>query len=78
MIENCRLPICDCRIRNKPSNGQSQSAIGQSALGNMIDWKQEITKRLTGLKLDPLREAEIVEELSQHFEDRQAELLASE
>ena len=42
----------------------------------MIEWKQEIRQRLASLKLDPTREAEIVEELAQHLEDRYAELLA--
>src|SRR5262245_787150 len=42
----------------------------------MPEWKQEITKRLAALELEPAREAEIVEELSQHLEDRYAELLA--
>ena len=36
----------------------------------MPEWKQEIHNRLTGLKLDPTRESEIVEELSEHLEDR--------
>ncbi len=40
----------------------------------MPDWKQEIGQRLAGLKLDPAREAEIVEELAQHLYDRYAEL----
>ncbi|HSO76295.1 MAG TPA: ABC transporter permease [Blastocatellia bacterium] len=40
----------------------------------MNEWKQEIRQRLSGLKLDPTREAEIVEELSQHLDDRYAEL----
>src|SRR5262245_11071656 len=43
----------------------------------MPEWKLEIRKRLANLKLDPAREAEIVEELSQHLEDRYAESLAS-
>jgi predicted permease len=42
----------------------------------MPDWKTEIAKRLAGLKLEPAREAEIAEELSQHLEDRYEELLA--
>ena len=42
----------------------------------MPEWKPEITRRLADLKLEPAREAEIVEELSQHMEDRYAELLA--
>src|SRR5262245_13473542 len=41
----------------------------------MPDWKEEIRKRLESLKLAPAREAEIVEELSQHLEDRYAESL---
>src|SRR5262245_19302336 len=40
----------------------------------MPDWKPEIRNRLTALKLAPTREAEIVEELSQHLEDRYQEL----
>jgi len=35
----------------------------------MPEWKQEVRKRLTGLKLAPPQEAEIVEELAQHLED---------
>ncbi|MBZ5499557.1 MAG: ABC transporter permease [Acidobacteriia bacterium] len=41
----------------------------------MPDWKGEITERLAGLKVDPVREAEICEELAQHLEDRYQELL---
>src|SRR5499433_2863585 len=40
-----------------------------------IDWKREVGGRLAGLKLAPTREAEIVEELSQHLEARYAESL---
>jgi macrolide transport system ATP-binding/permease protein len=43
----------------------------------MPEWKQEIRGRLAGLKLEPTRETEVVEELSQHLEDRYAESLAS-
>ena len=42
----------------------------------MREWKQEIKKRLSGLRLSPAREAEIVEELAQHLDDRYEELLA--
>lgn len=35
----------------------------------MPDWKDEIRRRLSGLKLEPAREAEIVEELAQHLDD---------
>ncbi|HEY7181909.1 MAG TPA: ABC transporter permease [Blastocatellia bacterium] len=41
----------------------------------MPEWKREIIERLAALKLEPAREAEIVEELSQHLEDRYAESL---
>ncbi len=43
----------------------------------MLDWKDEIKKQLANLQLAPTREAEIVEELAQHLEDRYRELLAS-
>ncbi len=42
----------------------------------MLDWKAEIKKQLAGLKLAPMREAEIVEELTLHFESLYEELLA--
>ena len=42
----------------------------------MPDWKQEIRQRLARLRLEPAREAEIVEELAQHLDDRYAELRA--
>jgi predicted permease len=41
----------------------------------MVDWKQEIRKQLAGVRLAPVREAEIVEELAQHFESLYEELL---
>src|SRR5215813_6118663 len=44
---------------------------------NMPDWSQHVRPRLSGLRLSPTREAEIVEELSQHLEDRYRELIAS-
>ena len=42
----------------------------------MPDWKEEITRRLRSLKLAPAREAEIVEEMAQHLEDRYQELIS--
>jgi len=41
----------------------------------MHDWKNEIREALSQLALRPLREAEIVEELAQHLEDRYEDLL---
>ncbi|HEY1304841.1 MAG TPA: ABC transporter permease [Vicinamibacterales bacterium] len=38
------------------------------------DWRDEIRRRLIGVGLAPEREAEVVEELSQHLEDRYREL----
>ncbi len=43
----------------------------------MPEWKEQIRQRLTSLKLEPTREAAIVEELAQHLDDYYAELLAS-
>ncbi len=43
----------------------------------MPEWKEEIRQRLESLKLQPAREAEIVEELSQHLKDYYAELRAN-
>ena len=43
----------------------------------MPDWTQHVRPRLSGLRLSPTREAEIVEELSQHLDDRWRELIAS-
>src|SRR5919199_378358 len=42
----------------------------------MPDWTSEVRKRLSSLRLSPARNAEIVEELSQHLEDRWRELIA--
>jgi putative ABC transport system permease protein len=42
----------------------------------MPDWNDEITRQLRSLKLAPAREAEIVEEVAQHLEDRYQELVA--
>ena len=41
----------------------------------MHDWKNEIREALLQLSLRPVREAEIVEELGQHLEDRYEDLL---
>ena len=40
------------------------------------DWISDLRAHLTGLRLDPAREAEIVEELSQHLDDRYEALRA--
>jgi putative ABC transport system permease protein len=43
----------------------------------MRDWTPALRTRLAGLKLAPAREAEIVEELSSHLDDRYQELTRS-
>lgn len=42
----------------------------------MPDWAPHVRPRLASLRLSPTREAEIVDELSQHLEDRYRELIA--
>src|SRR5919201_881089 len=41
------------------------------------DWAQHVRPRLSSLRLSPVRENEIVEELSQHLEDHWRELVAA-
>jgi predicted permease len=49
---------------------------GSTRSESRVDWKPHIRSRLTSLHLSPTREAEIVEELSQHLEDRWRELVS--
>jgi len=42
----------------------------------MPDWREEIARRVSFPKLDSTREIEIIEELSQHLEDRYNELVS--
>src|SRR6267378_8005189 len=44
----------------------------------MPDWKEEVREQLAGLNLAAAREAEIVEELAQHLEDRYEHLLVGD
>ncbi|MBO0800775.1 MAG: hypothetical protein J2P31_18315, partial [Blastocatellia bacterium] len=43
----------------------------------MTDWKEGIRRKLANLMLEPTREAEIVEELSQHLQDHYDEMLSN-
>src|SRR5919204_2081943 len=43
----------------------------------MPDWREPIRRQLAGLNLAPVREAEIVEELADHAEDRYRDLRAA-
>src|SRR6478736_3764835 len=40
------------------------------------DWVREVRSRLSSVRLSPVREAEIVDELAQHLDDRWRELIA--
>ena len=42
----------------------------------MPDWRPDIAARLGGLRLAPAREVEIIDELSQHLDERYDELLS--
>ena len=42
----------------------------------MPDWSREVKTLLAGLKIEPIREADITEEISQHLNDRYEELLS--
>ena len=43
----------------------------------MPDWREHLDPHLAGLRLSPEREAEIIEELSQHLDQRYEELRAA-
>ena len=43
----------------------------------MPDWKSELRKRLQGLKIALAREAEIIDEITAHLEDRYREMIAA-
>ena len=43
---------------------------------NAMKWAHEVRTRLSSLRLSPTREAEIVQELSQHLDEHYRELIA--
>jgi putative ABC transport system permease protein len=49
---------------------------GRDRAMQMRDWEPHVRSRLSSLRLSPARENEIVEELSQHLDDRWRELVA--
>jgi putative ABC transport system permease protein len=49
---------------------------GSTRAESRVDWKPHIRARLASLRLSPAREIEIIEELSQHLDDRWRELVA--
>jgi len=58
-------------IKRVPLRDPSTNDASRRAL-----WTREVRARLTSLRLSPTRETEIVDELSQHLEDRYRELIA--
>src|SRR5687768_14964706 len=64
-----------CR-RSSASGSPLSKPFNKSPPLNMPDWKSEIRSQLSNLKLDPARELEIIEELSQHLDDRFEELVS--
>src|SRR6202035_4723339 len=62
--------------RNSVKAGRSLRRPWDESRGSsMPDWKNEIERRLAGLKLEPTREAAIVDEWVEHLEDRYDELV---
>ncbi len=69
----------DRRPPHGPHRPDRRSTGLQSASGApdpARDWTRDLHGHLAGLRLDPAREAEIIEELSQHLDDRYDELRA--
>jgi putative ABC transport system permease protein len=54
----------------------SDPSIPRNEASLRTDWAREVRARLSPLRLSPTRESEIVEELSQHLDDRWRELMA--
>src|SRR5436190_23590400 len=56
--------------RNARAGASSWRRSAASRGSSMAEFKEAIRERLAGLGLSPAREAEIIEELSQHLEDQ--------
>src|SRR5215469_16173380 len=65
-----------CWLSRRRHGKHSLRLCGASRETNMPDWAKHVRPRLSTLRLSPAREAEIVEELSQHLDDRWRELIA--
>src|SRR3954468_15211359 len=70
VITGSRRPARKFSRRNAKDGASSLRPLASSREFNMPEFKDEIRKRLEGLRLSPAREAEIVEELSQHLDDQ--------
>src|SRR3569833_4011853 len=64
-------------LHNAAAGRHSSRQSTGSRSPNMPDWSGEIEKRLSSLDLDSTHEIEVVEELSQHLDDRYQELISS-
>src|SRR5262245_7069182 len=62
---------------NMPDQRDPSQRAGSPRAESRGDWARHVRPRLASLRLSPTRENEIVEELSQHLEDRWRELVAS-
>ncbi len=60
----------------RQSGGYLSAQSAESRGWRMPDCKQEIKKQLVGLNFPPVREAKIIEELSDHLENLHAEILS--
>src|SRR5215471_2499767 len=65
-----------CWLNRRRHGKHSSRLCGALRETNMPDWAEHVRPRLSTLRLSPGREAEIVEELSQHLDDRWRELIA--
>ena len=62
--------------QDRPEQSRGTTSSGPPHAESRGDWAQEVRRRLSSLPLSPAREMEIVEELSQHLDDRWRELIA--
>src|SRR5918993_1505776 len=64
----------------RPSAGSRETTMPEPAGSDestlRAGWRREVLARLSSLRLSPTREAEIVDELSQHLDDHYRELIA--
>src|SRR5262249_23620005 len=65
-----------CWLSRERHGRHSSRLCGASRETNMPDWAEHVRARLSTLRLSPAREAEVVEELSQHLDERWRELIA--
>jgi hypothetical protein len=71
-----RLKGGACLFNSARRGRHSSRLCGASREANMPDWAGHVRARLSSLCLSATRENEIVEELSQHLDDRWRELMA--